>query len=141
MPLARYLLDTNIISELARNPSGPVARRIALVGADSIATSVIVASEIRFGVLKRGSPRLTQRLGIILGQIEILSFDSDAIEHYADIRLRLERSGTPIGPNDLLIAAHARTLGMVVVTDNDREFGRVADLEVENWLTRDTGQD
>jgi len=129
-----YLLDTNIVSDLVRRPGGPVVQRIAEVGAERIAISLIVACEIRFGLAKSGSQRLIQNMERVLEQIEVLPMEAPVEEHYADIRTRLERAGTPIGPNDLLIAAHARALDLTLVTDNDREFARVPGLKVENWL-------
>ena len=130
----RYLLDTNILSGLVRRPAGQVTTHIAQVGAGQVCTSIIVACELRFGAAKSGSPRLAQQLEAVLGQIEILPMETPVEEHYAEIRNALERAGTPIGPNDLLIAAHARALGLTLVTDNVRELSRVSGLRVENWL-------
>jgi len=130
----RFLLDTNILSDLVRRPSGRIAVRIAEVGADAVCTDVVVAAELRFGARKRNSPRLTGQVEAILSAIEILPLESPVEDAYAEIRHDLERRGTPIGPNDLLIAAHARTLGLTLVTGNTAEFLRVPELEVENWL-------
>jgi tRNA(fMet)-specific endonuclease VapC len=129
-----YLLDTNILSSLAKEPEGPVGRHLRIVGDGSVCTSVIVACEIRFGLAKGGSPALRERLHRILAALEILPLESDVESHYADIRWFLERKGTPIGPNDLLIAAHARSLGLSVVSHNLAEFQRVPGLIAENWL-------
>lgn len=129
----RYLLDTNIVSDLVRHPTGPVMQRIAQLGAEQVCISIVVACEARFGAAKSGSQRLTRQLELVLGQLESLSLETPVEEHYADIRNILERAGTPIGPNDLLIAAHARALGLTLVTDNVREFSRVPGLAVENW--------
>lgn len=134
----RYLLDTNIVSDLARHPHGRVVQRIAAVGVEQISISVIVACELRFGVTKSGSQRLARHVNIVLEQVAILPMEPPVKEHYADIRHTLERAGTPIGPNDLLIAAHARALGLTLVTDNVREFSRVPGLLVENWLAAET---
>lgn len=130
----RYLLDTNIVSDLARRPAGPVVQRIAEVGAEHIAISIVVACEIRFGLAKSGSRRLAENMGKVMAQLEVLPLEPPVEEHYAEIRATLERAGTPIGPNDLLIAAHARALGMILVSDNASEFARVPGLRVENWL-------
>jgi tRNA(fMet)-specific endonuclease VapC len=130
----RYLLDTNIVSDLIRMPQGLAANRIRLVGEALVRTSIIVAAELRFGARKRGSPQLTQRLEAVLGVLEIVPFAAPADAAYGQIRTRLEQLGTPIGGNDLLIAAQAVALGDIVVTDNEREFGRVEGLRVENWL-------
>jgi tRNA(fMet)-specific endonuclease VapC len=132
-----YLLDTNILSDLERNPSGSVAVRLAQVESLPdmvIATSIVVVCEARFGVRKRGSPALEQRVEQILAKISVLPLDGKVAEIYAEVRLELERKGQPIGANDLLIAAHALALDAVLVTDNVGEFGRVTGLRVENWL-------
>lgn len=131
----RYLLDTNIVSDLVRHPTGSVMQRIAQLGAEQVCISIVVACEVRFGAAKSGSQRLARQLELVLGQLESLPLELPVEEHYADIRNTLERAGTPIGPNDLLIAAHARALGLTLVTDNVREFSRVPGLVVENWLT------
>lgn len=132
--MTRYLLDTNIVSDLLKNPRGKAARRIAEVGERSVCTSVIVAAELRYGCAKSGSPRLRRAVEAILGEIDILPFDAPADAVYGDIRTALEAAGTPIGGNDLLIAAHAQAVGATVVTANIAEFRRVRDLPVENWL-------
>lgn len=130
----RYLLDTNIISALVRNPQGPVTARVAEVGEGALCTSIIVAAELRFGAVKKGSARLSAQLEIILGALPILSLEAPVDATYAQIRASLEAGGQPIGANDLLIAAHAVTLGLALVTDNEREFGKVPGLVWENWL-------
>jgi tRNA(fMet)-specific endonuclease VapC len=129
-----YLLDTNILSHLVRQPQGPVAARIAEVGEDNVLTSIIVACELRYGAARRGSRRLTRQVETVLGAIAILPFEAGVDRHYAAIRTTLERKGTPIGAHDMLIAAHARALEAVCVTDNVAEFKRVPALKVENWL-------
>lgn len=132
--MTRYMLDTNILSELVRNPHGVVARRIAEVGGDAVCASIVTAAELRFGCAKKGSPRLLRQVEAILEGVEVLPFDVPADAEYAGIRAELEAAGTPIGPNDLLIAAHARALGTTLVTANISEFSRVRELKVENWL-------
>lgn len=134
----RYLLDTNIVSDMARHPNGSVARRVMLIGVGCIGISIVVACEIRFGLVKCPQPRLTRHIEQLLEHFSLLNLEPPVEEHYADIRNTLERAGTPIGPNDLLIAAHARALGLTLVTDNMREFSHVPGLQVENWLTVDT---
>jgi len=129
-----YLLDTNIISYLVRHPKGTVAQHIRQVGEHRICTSIIVACELRFGVAKSGSSKLAKQLSQILDQLAILPLVQPVEDHYAQIRNDLERLGTPIGPNDLLIAAHAQLLGLTIVTANVNEFSRVPNLIVENWL-------
>ena len=129
-----YLLDTNILSDLVRNPNGTAARRLAAVGEDDVATSVVVAAELRYGAAKRGSPRLTERVEALLAEMQVLPLAPPVDAIYGRIRAALEAAGTPIGGNDLLIAAHALALTRVMVTDNRREFDRVEGLPIENWL-------
>jgi tRNA(fMet)-specific endonuclease VapC len=129
-----FLLDTNILSDLIRHPQGVIAARIAEVGETEIATSIIVAGELRYGAQRRGSPRLTAQLEAVLELLPTLPLDRDADIHYGRLRADLERRGTPIGANDMLIAAHSLSLGATLVTDNVREFERVTDLAAANWL-------
>ena len=130
----RYLLDTNIVSDLIRDPGGRVARRIGDVGESLVCTSIIVAAELRYGATRKASARLTAQLEAVLGAIEVLPLEARVDAAYGVIRAGLEKKGQPIGANDLLIAAHASALGLTVVTDNEREFLRVDNLRVENWL-------
>ncbi|MDP1616738.1 type II toxin-antitoxin system VapC family toxin [Phenylobacterium sp.] len=132
--MTRYLLDTNILSDLVRHPQGQIAQQIARVGEGAVCTSIIVAAELRFGAAKRGSERLTAQLEKILGALDVQAFDAPADIAYGRLRAQLEAAGLPIGGNDMLIAAHALSTGSVIVTDNQRGFERVADLQVENWL-------
>jgi tRNA(fMet)-specific endonuclease VapC len=132
--LTLYLLDTNIISDLIRNPKGKAAKRIARVGEDTVCTSIIVAAELRYGCAKSGSSRLLEAVEDLLGEINILPFDVPADADYGGIRAELEAIGKPIGSNDLLIAAHARATGAIIVTANADEFKRIPGLKVENWL-------
>lgn len=133
-----YLLDTNILSDLVVHPAGSVAARIANVGEKAVGTSIIVACELRFGGAKKRSARLTARIEQLLERIEVLAFGAEADRRYAELRVRLEQRGTPIGPNDMLIAAHALSAGRILVTDNVNEFRRVSGLVVENWLVPST---
>lgn len=134
--MSGYLLDTNIISDVIRNPNGSAARRIEQIGSKKIFTSIIVASELRYGCAKKGSPKLLARVEDILTTIPVLPLDIPADAEYGDIRAELEAAGQTIGMNDLLIAAHAHALGLTLVTDNIREFGRIRGLHMENWLER-----
>jgi tRNA(fMet)-specific endonuclease VapC len=130
----RYLLDTNIVSDLVRNPHGRVTQRIRKVGEAQVCTSIIVAAELHYGSAKKGSPRLAAQLDAVLDVLEVLPFDAPADRTYGALRARLEQRGKPIGANDLLIAAQAIALGHVLVTDNEREFARVDGLRYEDWL-------
>ena len=130
----RYLLDTNIVSDLIRNPQGRVAQHIRELGEAQVCTSIIVAAELRYGAAKKGSPRLTAQLEAVLGALDVLPFEAPADIAYGLLRARLEQAGQPIGGNDLLIAAQAVALGYAIVTDNEREFARIDDLPRENWL-------
>jgi tRNA(fMet)-specific endonuclease VapC len=128
------MLDTNIISDLIKNPQGKAAKRIAKVGGANICTSIIVAAELRYGCAKSGSTRLLKAVEDLLGEIEVLPLDVPADTDYGGIRSEFEAAGKPIGSNDLLIAAHACAVGATIVTANTDEFKRIRGLNVENWL-------
>jgi tRNA(fMet)-specific endonuclease VapC len=130
-----WMLDTNALSDLIRNPGGPMVRRLAAEAPDAVCTSIVVACELRFAARRRASAALTQRVEQLLASMVVLPLDEPADEHYADIRAALERAGTPIGSNDLLIAAHARSRGLTLVTHNLREFERVPGLKTADWLS------
>lgn len=130
----RYLLDTNIVSDLVRNPQGLAAQRVAFVGDLNVCTSIVVAAELRYGAIKKDAPRLTAQLEAVLGVMEVLPLTPPMDREYGRLRARLERDGQPIGGNDLLIAAQSVVLGLTLVTDNQREFSRIAELPCENWL-------
>ena len=132
--MTRYLLDTNILSNLIRNPQGRVTNHIREVGEAQVCTSVIVAAELRYGAAKRGSPRLTAQLEAVLGALDVLPFEPPADVVYGSLRAGLEQAGRTIGGNDLLIAAQVMALGHTIVTDNEREFRRIDSLFCENWL-------
>jgi tRNA(fMet)-specific endonuclease VapC len=128
------MLDTNIVSDLITNPQGRAARRIIRAGEDNICTSIIVAAELRYGAAKKGSARLLKAVEDLLGEINVLPFDFPSDAEYGRIRTALEAAGTPIGSNDMLIAAHANAIGATIVTANAGEFKRVSGLTVDNWL-------
>jgi len=131
---ALYLLDTNTLSNLIRQPQGRVAERIAQVGEANVLTSVVVACGLRYGAARRGSRRLTRQVEAVLGALTVRALESDVERIYAAIRVALEKKGTPVGAHDMLIAAHARAIDAVCVTDNLTEFKRVPSLKVENWV-------
>src|SRR5258707_3394537 len=130
----RFLLDTNIVSDLVRHPRGRIFDRISEVGEEDVCTSIVVAAELRYGATKKKSSRLTSQLEAVLGAIEVLALEEPVDALSGVIKAGLEQIGQPIGANDLLIAAHGLTLDLTVVTDNEREFLRIEDLRVENWL-------
>ena len=132
--MTRYMLDTNIISDLIRNPQGKAAKRVARMGEKNICTSIIVAAELRYGCAKSGSTRLLKAVEDLLGEIDVLPLDVPVDTEYGLIRAQLEQAGKPIGSNDMLIAAHACVTGVTIVTANTDEFKRVRGLNVENWL-------
>jgi len=129
-----YLLDTNILSDLVRNPQGIVAEQITQVGEQAVCTSIIVAAELRYGAIKANSAVLAERIELILSALDILPWATPADHEYASLRHHLARQGTPIEPNDLLIAAHAFADDLTVITANVGEFSRVPGLKVDNWL-------
>lgn len=131
--MLRYMLDTDICSYVMKG-SPPVMKRLASVAVGDVAISAITSAELMFGV--EISPRPAQdraRLEVFLRHMVVLDFPQDAATHYAEIRAWLKKRGTMIGANDLLIAAHARCLGLTLVTNNTREFRRVPRLTIENW--------
>jgi tRNA(fMet)-specific endonuclease VapC len=129
-----YLLDTNILSDLVKHPTGKIFSKIQSIGEEKVCTSVVVACELRFGAEKNNSSRLKERIALILDNINVLSLDPPVDNYYAEVRTYLERQGTPIGGNDLIVAVHALTLDLILVTANVKEFSRVPDLKIENWL-------
>jgi tRNA(fMet)-specific endonuclease VapC len=132
-----YLLDTNIISHMMRNPNGVAAQRALEKArqnpANAMLTSVIVECELLFGLRRQTSPRWQQQYQWAMGSIEVLALEPQVAKTYAELRTRLDELGTPIGPHDTLIAAHALCLGAILVSA-DTEFTRVPGLSVENWL-------
>jgi tRNA(fMet)-specific endonuclease VapC len=129
-----FSLDSNVLSDVVRRPRGGIGDRIAKIGEHQVCTSIIVAAELRYGAARKASSRLSAQLEAVLSALEVVALESPVDTIYGELRARLERAGQSIGANDLLIAAHALALGHTVVTDNEREFSRVADLRVENWL-------
>lgn len=130
----RYLLDTNILSAIIKQPAGTLAQKIAAMDENTYCTSIVVASELRYGAYRKGSAKLTAQVETVLAGFYILPLEVPVDRHYGSIRAELARIGQPIGHNDLFIAAHARALGLTLVTGNHGEFSRVPGLAVENWL-------
>lgn len=132
--MPRYMLDTDTCSYIMKRSSPPVLRRLRAVPVTDVCMSVITKSELLYGV--EVSPRRSQdaaALAALLPYVEVLDFPDDAASHYAEIRADLKKRGAMIGANDLLIAAHARNLGVTLVTNNTAEFERVKGLTLENW--------
>jgi tRNA(fMet)-specific endonuclease VapC len=133
--MPRYMLDTDTCSYIMKRSHPGVLKRLGTLPVSDVCISVITKSELLFGV--QVSPRRRQdqsALDAFLHYIEVLDFPDQASLHYASIRADLRRLGTMIGANDLFIAAHARSLGLTLVTNNTREFGRVSKLVIENWM-------
>ncbi|HEX5325593.1 MAG TPA: type II toxin-antitoxin system VapC family toxin [Acetobacteraceae bacterium] len=130
----RTMLDTNIVSDLIRNPQGRAAKRLHRHGEQGICVSIITAAELRYGAARRQSDRLLRRIEVVLSMIDVLPFEVPADADYGSIRAALEAAGRTVGPTDLFIAAHARSMRVTLVTHNTAEFRRVPGLTVENWL-------
>lgn len=132
--MPRYMLDTDTCSYIMKRSSSGVLKRLSSLPVSDVCISLITKSELLFGV--EVSPRRRQdeaALDVFLNYIEVLDFPGQASPHYARIRAELRRQGAMIGANDLFIAAHARSLGLTLVTNNTREFGRLSRLAIENW--------
>ena len=132
--MPRYLLDTNILSDVIKNPQGIAAQHMARLDQNDLLTSIIVAAEMRYGIEKKKSPVLTERVELLLQIINVVALDRDADRFYGQLRMQLEQQGEIIGTNDLLIAAHTLALDAILITDNIRKFKRIKGLKVENWL-------
>ncbi len=132
--MPRYLLDTNILSALMRDPLCAAGQKVLMLEDDAVCTSIICAAELRSGVARQPTPARLAQLDQVLADIPTESLESPTDEMFAIIRSDLEASGGLIGSFDMLIAAHALALGCVMVTANEREFRRVPGLTVENWL-------
>jgi len=132
--MLRYMLDTDICSYVMKRSHETLLQRLQKVPVSDVCVSVITNSELLYGV--EVSPRRQQdqaALTAFLNYVEVLDFPDNASTHYAQIRAQLKRSGKIIGANDLFIAAHARSLGLTLVTHNTQEFRRVHRLAIEDW--------
>ena len=135
--MPRFMLDTDTCSYIMKRSQPLVLKRLQAVPVDDVCMSVVTKAELRYGV--EVSPRRAQdaaALAAFLPYVEVLEFDDGAALHYAQIRADLKKRGALIGANDLFIAAHARALGLTLVTNNTAEFERVSDLAIENWTIR-----
>ena len=131
----QFLLDTNILIAMSKQRLG-LADRLENIPADAILLSSVVVAEIEYGIVKSGRRQHNRRVfDSLLSGFRVLPFDAAAARLYGPIRAQLEKRGRLIGPYDLMIAAHAQSLDAVLVTDNTKEFDRIAGLKTENWLT------
>ena len=128
------MLDTNICIDLIRNRTPKLLRRLKRMRPDDMCISSVTLSELEYGVAKSGAPD-TNRIALaeFMTPITVMPYDDQVAPHFGRIRAELEAHGKPIGPLDTMIAAHALSLGLIVVTSNEREFRRVPKLKVENW--------
>jgi tRNA(fMet)-specific endonuclease VapC len=132
--MTRYMLDTDICSYVMKRSNQTLLHKLAAAAISEVCMSVVTKAELLYGVRVSPNPaRDGEALQGLLTYVEVLDFPDQAAEHYADIRGDLKETGQLIGANDLLIAAHARSLGLTLVTNNTQEFTRVAGLELENW--------
>jgi len=132
--MSLYMLDTDITSYVMKRANEQLLKKLRTVAVNDVCISVITKSELLYGV--EVSPRRAQdqaALKAFLNYVEVLNFPDEAADHYAKIRAELKSRGAMIGGNDLFIAAHARSLGLTLITNNIREFSRVRDLALENW--------
>ena len=130
-----YMLDTNIIAYAKNNRPESVLQRFMEHRPEDMCISAITMAELEFGICKSSKPAQNRlALMMFLSEIQVVPFDGKAAQEYGLIRSELTARGTPIGANDLLIAAHARSLGLTLITNNGREFERVPGLTVENWV-------
>ena len=132
--MRRFMLDTDTCSYIMKRSHPLVLKRLESVPVSDVCMSVVTKAELLYGV--EVSPRRTQdaaALAAFLPYVDAVAFDEDAALHYAEIRADLKRRGLMIGANDLFIAAHARALGLRLVTNNTAEFERVSHLVIENW--------
>jgi len=118
------MLDTNIISDIVRHPAGKIFKQIKKNGEETICTSIIVAAELRYGIHKKDSSRLTKQVEAILSHIDILALNPPADTHYSKLRVS----------NDMLIASHAMALDLTLISANIKEFSRIPNLKLNNWL-------
>ena len=128
-----YLLDTNICIYVINERPAPVLAQFLAHEQDGLAISAVTASELYFGVRKSGSHRNLLALEKFLAPLHVLDYGLEAAKAYGPLRAALERKGTPVGPLDMQIAAHALAMDLILVTNNVREFKRVAGLKLENW--------
>ena len=131
----KYMLDTNICIYIVKKKYAQILDKFSSISPNDICISSIVLAELEFGICKsKFSLKNSVAIAVLLSSIEVVPFDRNAAKEYGDIRAKLERNGTPIGFNDMLIAAHARALNLTLVTNNVKEFSRIENLNLENWI-------
>lgn len=135
--LPLYMLDTDTCIFLLRGESPALAAKVQSVPLQQQVMSAVSYAELSYGVLASASAKRKQNqrvLDSLALHLAVLDWPQEAAPHYAEIRLDLKKRGAQLGAADLMIAAHARALGVVVVTNNSKDFGRVKGLQVENWM-------
>jgi len=134
-PVITYMLDTDICIYIIKKKPGHIIERLSKSHISDIGISSITLSELEYGAAKSSRPAQNKlALSEFLAPIEILPYDDMAAQEYGQIRIHLERKGTPIGSMDMLIAAHARSINCILVTNNEQEFNRVPFLQIDNWV-------
>lgn len=132
----RYMLDTNTCSYILKNHPLEVKEQFEKAGAGVISVSSIVLAELYYGAVRHPKGLVIRReIDDFVSRLSVISWDYSAADHYGHIRSALENTGTVIGAMDMLIAAHARSVGATLVTNNRREFARIADLQTTNWIS------
>ncbi len=130
----KYMLDTNICIYAIKQKPEKVFRKLQKINPEDVCISSVTYAELMYGVEKSAAVEKNRvALSLLLANIEIKSFDVNAADEYGKIRADLEKKGTPIGPLDMMIAAHAKSLGVKIVTNNVSELARVKGLKVDNW--------
>ncbi|MBW1703545.1 MAG: type II toxin-antitoxin system VapC family toxin [Deltaproteobacteria bacterium] len=131
----KYMLDTNICIYIIKRKPVDVIERFRKTRISQVGISSITFSELEYGVVKSSKPDQNQfALAQFLAPMELLSYGDEAAQHYGKLRVYLEKQGTPIGSLDMLIAAHALSVGCILVTNNEKEFNRVPNLKIDNWV-------
>ncbi len=135
--MIKYMLDTNICIYIIKQKPAKVIERFKQTDISQIGISSITLSELQYGVSKSSNPEQNQMaLSQFAAPLEIFPYDDGAAQYYGDLRAGLEKQGTPIGSLDMLIAAHAISLNSVLITNNEKEFNRVPNLRIDNWVKR-----
>jgi tRNA(fMet)-specific endonuclease VapC len=133
--MIEYLLDTNICIYIIKRKPVHVVEKFKSLAFGSIGISSITLAELQYGIMKSSFPdKNREALEIFLTPLEIVDFDYNATVEYGKIRADLEKKGTPIGPLDTLIASHALSLDLTLITNNEKEFNRITGLKIENWV-------